>query len=80
MVVPTAMLKPSGRSGPYAEATVRAGPAQPTSPGPSATVTAGHPRVLVAACSNHAFEFAAAYGLCRTAKPLRVLPAAQRGR
>ena len=80
MVVPTVGLEPGNPKGPYAEAASRHSAVSSQSPNSRVPDGAGHSCSKVAVCSNHAFEFAAAYGLRRTAKPLRVLSAAQRGR
>ena len=80
MVVPTSGYEPASWQPPYAEAARRVGAVSAQSRYSKFTVGPGHTCGLVAVCSNHAFEFAAAYGLRRTAKPLRVLSAAQRGR
>ena len=80
MVVPTVGLVPGSPKGTYAEAANRCGAVSTKSRKSRVTVSWRRSLGLVAVCSNHAFEFAAAYGLRRTAKPLRVLSAAQRGR
>ena len=80
MVVPTVGLVPGSLKGPYAEAANRCGVVSTQSLDSRVAVGPGQTLGLVAVCSNHAFEFAAAYGLRRTAKPLRVLSAAQRER
>ena len=80
MVVPAARREPASPKGPYAEAARQPSAVSARYLNSSVTVGPGQPYGLVAVCSNNAFEYAAAYGLRRTAKPLRVLPAAQRGR
>ena len=80
MVVPTVGFEPGRRQRPYAEAASQVDAVSTPSLTSRIAVVPGQPYNLVVVCSNHAFEFAAAYGLRRTAKPLRVLPAAQRER
>ena len=80
MVVPTTGHDPGNPSGPYAEAASRHSAVSTQSLNSRGTVNPGQSSGLVAVCSNNAFEYAAAYGHRRTAKPLRVLSAAQRGR
>ena len=79
MFVP-ARIQPSSGIGPYAEAASRRSAGSAQSLSTRVTVGPGQSCGLVVVCSNNAFEFAAAFGLRRTAKPLRVLSAAQRGR
>ena len=80
MVVPTTVHEPASRQRPYAEAARRVGAVSAQSRNSRITVSPGQSCSSVAVCSNNAFEYAAAYGHRRTAKPLRALPAAQRGR
>ena len=80
MVVPAERSTSVNRKDPYAEAASRPSAVSKQSLDSRVSDGAGHSCSKVVACSNHAFEFAAAYGLRRTAKPLRVLSAAQRGR
>ena len=80
MVAPVARLEAGSQRGPYAEAARRVGAVSAQSRHLKFAVGPGHSCGLVAVCSNNAFEFASAFGLRRTVKPLRVLSAAQRGR
>ena len=80
MVVPTAGFKLGGRRRPYAEAASQLGVVSAQSLISRGFVDAGHCRGMVAICSNNALEYASAFGRRRTAKPLRVLSAAQRER
>ena len=80
MVVPTAGHEPASRQRSYAEAPSRVDAVSAQSLHSKFTVGLGRSCGLVAVCSNNALEYAAAYGLRRTAKPPRVLSAAQRQR
>ena len=80
MVIPTAASVPGSPKGAYAEAANRTSTVSAQSLNSRVAVGRGQACGLVAVCSNNAFEYAAAYGLRRTVKPLRVLSAAQRGR